>query len=91
MQRITLKQLESLVTHLNKLTNNPVKTYEKKGQRLESNIGNYHISQAYGGCELHQIMNKSGGVSTPLYTGHVPKRQLFDAIHIFIRGIETCI
>ena len=86
--RVSIKQLESLVTHLNEITNSPLDYNDKTSKKFKANIGHYTLSGAYGGYELQRIMNHGGGVETPLYTGHIPKRELFDKIHIFIKGIQ---
>lgn len=90
MERITEKHLAGLVSRLNKLTNSPQEycTVAADGSRT-INIGHYHISYAYGGVELVRTMNASGGVNTPIGSGHVPKRELYDRIYAFIRGIES--
>jgi hypothetical protein len=89
MERITIKHLDALVARLNYLTNSPMKPYEKgEDGRIHAQIGNYHISQAYGGVCLHRMHNDGGGVTTPLSGGHIPKRELYEQMHAFIRGIE---
>ena len=94
MQRITDKQLDQLATYLNELTNSP-KTYGQHtthadGARdFKANIGHYHISHAYGGVCLHRVCNEGGGVNTPVVHGHVPKRELFNLIHAFIKGLDA--
>ena len=88
MQRITEKQLENLADWINTLTNSPKEPWTRDENGLRSNVGNYHISHAYGGVCLHRMSNESGGVSTPLIHGHVPKRELFNAMHAFINGLE---
>ena len=73
--RISIKDLERLAEQLNKETNAPMQPYSKEG----ANIGNFHISQAYGGCALHLISNKQGGVHD-IFGYHMPKRELYDKI-----------
>ena len=90
MQRITDKQLDSLATYLNELTNSPLEPYSKdQNGKFCANIGNYHISHAYGGVCLHRMSNTSGGVNTPLISYHTTKRELFNAMHAFIRGLDA--
>lgn len=84
MSRTTLKQLESKVEYLNELTNNS-KDYWNDGV---INIGHYTLSGAYGGYELQQISTSGGGVSLPLYTGHISKPKLYDMLCALIKGIE---
>ena len=89
MERISVKQLENLVAEINRLTNSPVAPWTKQADgKIKANIGNYHLSGAYGGYCLHRMHNEGGGVTTPLVYGHVPKRELFNAMHAFIRGLE---
>jgi len=88
MQRITDKQLESLVTYLNELTKQPINPYTRVDDKLHANIGNYHLSYAYGGVKLHQMVNQGGGVREPIYTGYTTKRDLYNQLQAFIRGFE---
>lgn len=85
MNRITEKHLQAIVDHLNRITGSPAAPYvDGKAQ-----IGNYHLSHAYGGVCLHRMHNDGGGVSSPLSTGHVTKRELAGLLHAFIAGINT--
>ncbi len=84
MQRVTEKQLKSLIDHLNKITGNNPDQYSDGS----ANIGNYHLSCAYGGYALHQMTNEHGGVRLVVTGGHVPKRELFNLIHAYINGID---
>ncbi len=90
MQRITIKHLERLCEQLNKVTNSPMVPYAKDetAGRYVAQIGNFHISQAYGGYCLHRMHNEGGGVSTPLSGGHGPARDLYNEMHAFLRGLE---
>ena len=84
MERITERMLECLCDRLNSLTGSPAHSYVAG----KAQVGNFHISHAYGGVSLHRMHNESGGVSRPLYCGHVPKRELYDSMFAFILGIE---
>ena len=85
MNRVTEKQLQAIVDRLNRITGSPMKPYvDGKAQ-----IGNYHLSHAYGGVCLHRMHNENGGVSSPLSTGHISKRELMGLLYAFISGIET--
>lgn len=86
MERITDKQLDQLCNYLNKLTQSPESYRDSEGKIA---IGHFHISHAYGGVCLHRTCNDGGGVSTPLIHGHVPKRELYNSIHAFIKGLEA--
>lgn len=84
MNRVTEKQLQAVVDRLNRITNSPMSPYlDGKAQP-----GNYHLSHAYGGVCLHRMVNEGGGVSSPLSTGHIPKRELLNLMHAYISGIN---
>ena len=85
MNRITEKQLQAVVDHLNRLTGSPVAPYIGR----EAQVGCYHLSHAYNGVCLHRIYNEGGGVTSPLSTGHITKRELLGLLHAYINGIET--
>ena len=83
-QRITDKQLQAIVDRLNRVTGSPAAPYiDGKAQ-----IGNFHLSHAYGGVCLHRMHNECGGVSSPLSTGHISKRELAGLMYAFLAGIE---
>ena len=90
MNRITDKQLDSLCDYLNMITNSPA-TYGTRNEdgQFKANIGNYHISHAYGGVCLHRVSNDGGGVNTPIISYHAPKRELYNCMHAFIKGLEA--
>jgi hypothetical protein len=82
--RVTEKHLQAIVDRLNRITGSPMKPYE--GNKAQ--IGNYHLSHAYGGVCLHRMHNDAGGVSSPLSTGHITKRELAGLMHAFMAGME---
>lgn len=88
-QRITRKDLEAAAAMLNSMTGNPEHPYRQEGPRFIANVGNYHISGAYGGFALHQMANDGGGVRDVLHSGHIPARELLDRIHAYRYGIEA--
>ena len=89
MKRITNKQLEILIEHINKQTNSPLETWGKDSNgNLKSNIGNYNLSGAYGGVKLERIVNESGAAEDVFSIGFTTKRDLYNHMHAFIRGLE---
>jgi hypothetical protein len=88
--RITRKHLQPAIDRLNRETNSPASPWARRDEdgRRRANIGNYHLSQAYGGFSLHRMVNESGGVSDVFSCGHVPARDLYNQLHAFLRGIE---
>ena len=88
MERITRKQLQAAVDTLNSMTDSPSEPYRKEGDKWVANVGNFHISGAYGGFSLHRMCNEGGGVRDIFYCGHVPARQLFELIRAYRLGIQ---
>lgn len=87
--RITRKTLQPVVDRLNRLTNSPMEPWTRgEDGRFLANIGNFHLSGAYGGWSLHRVVNECGGISDVFRCGHVPARDLYNQIHAFLRGIE---
>jgi len=90
MDRITVKHLQAIVDRINRLMGTPAEPWTKgEDGKIHANIGNYHLSGAYGGYSLHQMMSDGGGVYDTLGCGHIAKRELADRMHAFIRGIES--
>jgi len=88
--RITRDDLEYLVKKINTLTNSPQEQFTRNEDgKLKGNIGNYHLSGAYGGVKLERMSNPSGGVSTVSIGGFIPKRELYNQLLAFISGIEA--
>jgi hypothetical protein len=87
---ITLKNLQAVVDRINTTTGSPVEQYTKtEDGKLVANIGNYHLSGAYGGYALHRMVNASGGITDVSQSGHVSKRALYDLLHMYLAGYEA--
>ena len=72
--RVTKEHLENQVLMLNEFTGQPKEPYSKnENGEYKSNIGNYNIGWAYGGCKLEQIVNSGGGVREITYYRHTKK------------------
>lgn len=90
MNRVTEKELEAIVGRINRMTGSPDTAYTRQPEgRMKANIGNYHLSYAYGGVQLVRMTNEGGGVSNVLGTGHVPKRELAGLMYAFINGLDA--
>ena len=76
---ITEAQLREMVDHINDAAGTSRKPYIDGVAQL----GNYHISFAYGGVSLHQIYNKAGGIVDVFRRGHMPKRDLYNLMYSF--------
>ncbi len=86
--RITEKDLQAVCDRLNITLNRPIQPWDKSGDRYRANIGNFHISHAYGGVSLHEMMTDGGGVRDTFSCGHMPKRELFNRMHAMLDGID---
>ena len=80
MKRITTKQLELAIDTLNEKKGTPATPYTIDG-KFKANIGNYHVSQAYGGNRLDQIVNENGGIRVISQGGYISKRELLNQIN----------
>ncbi len=90
MDRITDKHLQAAVDRINRTMGTPINPYERvMGQQWVAQIGNYHLSGAYGGKALHQMLTEGGGIRDVFGCGHVSKRDLYNRLHAFIAGIES--
>jgi hypothetical protein len=90
MERITDKHLEAVCKRINITLGMPLEPYSKGADgRNVANVGNFHISHAYGGVNLERMYNKDGGISCPLTGGHITKRDLYNRMHAYLSGIEA--
>ena len=90
MDRITQKDLEVLADRINEVTGSPMATYTKTDKPpYKANIGNYHLSYAYGGVKLERMHNEGGGVQTISTDGYGTKRELYNWMQAFLSGIAT--
>jgi len=87
--RITNKDLEYLVNELNKVTGNAEHPYTYVEGKYTANIGNYHISGAYGGVALEQIVTDGGGTKRISNQGYGTKRELYNFLQAYLSGIHT--
>lgn len=88
MQRITKKQLQARIETINSILNRPATPYTQVEGKLIANIGNFSLSQCYGGYCVHLMVNDGGGVSTPIWYGHIPARDAYERISAFIAGLQ---
>ena len=88
--RITQKDLEILVKRINEATKSPIAQYiaTPPDNKIKANIGNYHLSYAYGGVKLERMCNESGGVNTVSTGGFGTKRELYNWMQAFLRGLS---
>ena len=88
--RITQRDVEAVCRRINRVVNGAeLEPYVRDGDGLHAVIGAYTISGAYGGVSLHRIVNENGGVTDVFGCGHMPKRELYDRMEAFLRGLEV--
>lgn len=102
MSRITQKDLERLCTRVNYAVNGerkdlaidaPWPLYERTNGNLRQLPNVYSISYAYGGAALYRncdvdASGESHGVHD-IFGYHMPKRELWERMQAFLRGIEA--
>ena len=89
MRTVTKKDLKSQVDRLNREMNLPLVPYIREGEKFTAQIGNFHLSGAYGGYSLHKMATPTGGVSDVFGCGHIPKRDLSARISAMIAGLDA--
>jgi hypothetical protein len=85
--RITRSFLEAKCDTLNTMTKSPLESSRMVDGKWTANVGNYHISGAYGGYCLHRMSNESGGVSDVFNCGHIPARELAGLMSAYTAGL----
>jgi hypothetical protein len=79
--RINQSDLDNKVERLNRIKFDTPPEY--------STIGAYCLDYAYGGVQLHQYMNESGGVTDIFRQGYMTKRELYNLICAYEGGMEA--
>lgn len=85
--RITEKDLQAMCDRINRMLDKPLDPYARTEGNPGANIGCYHLDHAYGRVALYQMASEGGGVRD-IFGGHMPKRELYELMHAFIKGIE---
>ena len=90
MTRITVSHLQAIIGRINRTMGAPAEPYAQDADgRHRAQIGCYHLSRAYGGFCLHQMVTDGGGVRDVFGCGHVPARELADRMHAFLAGVDS--
>lgn len=87
--RTSIKTLAILCDFINSKLETPQTPYSQIDGKIKANIGNFHLSQAYGGVCVHRMENDAGGVSTPIWYGHIPKKEAESLMRAYLRGLEN--
>jgi len=84
--RITRAFLDAKVATLNSMTKSPAEPYSTVDGKAVPNVGNYHVSGAYGVYCLHR-MTEGGGASDVLDCGHTSTRELAALMGAYMAGL----
>lgn len=96
MDRITVRDLEAVCARINRTVNGAeLEAWERRpdGVGVRQVPDAYVLSGAYGGYALHRNCSvsddgESHGVHD-VFGGHMPKRELYDRMQSFLRGIDA--
>lgn len=86
--RVTLEMLQNKIDCINEMVGSPIDPYTRTDDGVRANIGNYHLSQAYGGVCLC-LMAEGGGVSMPTSSGHITKKELNHQLDGFLAALRA--
>lgn len=87
--RTSINTLRYLIEQINIAKENPLTPYTRDGEKLVANIGNFHLSQAYGGVCVNEIANEAGGCRMPIWCGHIPKRDAEMQLRAYLMGLNA--
>lgn len=87
--RITNADIQAVVARINRETGQPETPYKRVNGKLVGQVGNYHTDSAYGGIKLVQMASEGGGIRVISNGGYGTKRELYNEMQSFLRGIET--
>jgi hypothetical protein len=85
--RITRAHLDGKAATINNMTKSPVEPSRMVDGKWTANVGNYHISGAYGGYCLHRMVSESGGVRDVFNCGHTTARELAGLMSAYMAGL----
>ncbi len=85
--RTTRAHLDAKARTLNGMTKSPVEPSRMVDGKYRANVGNYHISGAYGGYCLHRMSTEGGGVSDVFDCGHISARELAGLMSAYMAGL----
>jgi len=84
MQRVTIKDLESIIKGFNlQLGYNPEPWTADQEGRMRANLGSFYLYQAYNAFYVHQMMTPGGGVRDVGNLYGSTKRELYHKLQAF--------
>lgn len=88
--RITQKDLEILTKQLNEALGRPIESHSRgENGQYKANIGNFHLSYAYGGVALEEMTSEGGGKVRTSPGGYGTKRELYQWMTAYLSGIQA--
>lgn len=84
----SIKTLEALCKQINKATGSPLTPYTRTESGLTANIGNFHLSEAYGGICVHRMHNADGGITEAIWGGHISKAKAETKMRGYLAELE---
>jgi hypothetical protein len=89
MKRVTIKQIEARLDHLNKMLGLPTEhCYRDANGKLKWHAGVFIWSSAYGGYKFERVTCDKGGLTNPTGMGYVSKRECLERLNTFILGLD---
>jgi hypothetical protein len=86
--RINQANLYALLRRINATTGNQEEPWtQQEDGTFKANPGTYVLDWAYGGVQLAQLVNESGGERN--ITGRGTKRETYHRMLAFLTGLET--
>ena len=86
--RITEANLQAVVDRINRTLNAPMESWTVRPEGgTRANIGNYHLSHAYGRVSLEVMLSEGGAVKR--VCGSSTKRELYNEMFAFLEGLEV--
>ena len=82
--RITKAMIQTRLDRINERNGEAMEPYTKdEDGSYRTNVGNYHLEEAYGGCQIVRMANSDGGTNHITY-GYLPKRECLAEFDRFI-------
>ena len=90
MNRVSIKALENQIAEMNRIAGfDGCKLWNRDGNRNRATVVMYYLDQAYGGCNLAQMVTEGGGIILPLGHGMRTKRELHAELSAYLMGLRN--
>lgn len=89
MNRITQRDLDHAVKVLNVQLGRPAEPWVRENDgTYAAQIGNIHLSGAYGGWQVHEMVGPGGGIRA-LTSGYESKRTVYGQLNAMIAALRS--